>query len=49
MTAIWMGVDSVRKARSEDRLMLTGDRDLADTMEQWLLCSPFATEERKVA
>ena len=49
MTAIWMGVDSVRKARSEDRLMLTGDRDLADTMERWLLCSPFATEERKVA
>ena len=49
MTAIWMGLDSVRRARSEDRLLLTGDRDLADTMEQWLLCSPFATEERKVA
>ena len=49
MTAIWMGLDSVRRARSEDRLLLTGDRTLADTMEQWLLCSPFASEERKVA
>ena len=29
--------------------MLTGDRGLADTMEHWLLCSPFAAEERKVA
>lgn len=49
MTAIWMGHDSVRRARSEERLHLTGDRDLADTMERWLLCSPFATEVRRVA
>lgn len=49
MTAIWMGLDSVRQAKDEDRLLLTGDRGLADTMEKWLLCSPFATEERKVA
>lgn len=49
MTAIWMGHDSVRQARAEERLLLTGDRDLADTMERWLLCSPFAGEERKVA
>ncbi len=49
MTAIWMGLDSVRRARREDRLLLTGDRGLADSMEQWLLCSPFASEERKVA
>ena len=48
MTAIWMGLDSVRRAKDEDRLLLTGDRALADTMEQWLLCSPFASEERRV-
>lgn len=49
MTAIWMGHDSVRRARSEDRLMLTGDRSLADSMERWLLCSPFAGEAPQVA
>ncbi len=48
MTAIWMGVDNVRAARADDRLLLTGDRHLADTMERWLRCSPFAGEERQV-
>lgn len=49
MTAIWMGIESVRQARTEDRLMLTGDRDLIDTMERWLGLSPFAPVERQVA
>ena len=49
MTAIWMGIETVRVARAEERLMLTGDRDLADTMERWLGLSPFAVEERQVA
>jgi hypothetical protein len=49
MTAIWMGIETVREARSTDRLMLTGDRDLADTMERWLGLSPFAAQERQVA
>ena len=49
MTAIWMGMDNVADARAADRLMLTGDPRLADTMEQWLGCSPFAKEERMVA
>ncbi len=42
MTAIWMGIETVREAAPTDRLMLTGDRDLADTMERWLGLSPFA-------
>ena len=49
MTAIWMGIETVRDARASDSLMLTGDRDLIDTMERWLGLSPFAVEERKVA
>ena len=49
MTAIWMGIETVREARGSDRLMLTGDRDLIDTMERWLGLSPFAVEERRVA
>ena len=49
MTAIWMGIDSVRQARADDRLHLTGDQMLASTMECWLGLSPFAVEERQVA
>ncbi|MCL6699740.1 helix-turn-helix transcriptional regulator [Sphingomonas sp. NSE70-1] len=49
MTAIWMGIESVREARASDRLMLTGDRDLIETMERWLGLSPFAPVERQVA
>ena len=49
MTAIWMGLETVRTARSDDRLILTGDRSLIETMERWLGLSPFAVEERQVA
>ena len=49
MTAIWMGVETVRQARASDDLILTGDRELVDTMERWLGLSPFAVEERQVA
>ncbi len=49
MTAIWMGIESVRRARADERLMLTGDRDLIETMERWLGLSPFAPVERQVA
>ena len=49
MTAIWMGIESVRVARGDDRLKLIGDRDLIETMERWLGLSPFAPVERQVA
>jgi DNA-binding HxlR family transcriptional regulator len=48
MTAIWMGMDSVRSAVANGRLMLTGDRKLAADMQTWLGLSPFA-KERKLA
>jgi DNA-binding HxlR family transcriptional regulator len=48
MTAIWMGLDSVRAAVGAGRLSLTGDRRLAADMQTWLGLSPFATE-RKLA
>ena len=48
MTAIWMGMDSVRKALGDQRMMLTGDRKLAANMQAWLGLSPFA-KERKLA
>jgi DNA-binding HxlR family transcriptional regulator len=48
MTAIWMGLDTVRAALASERLLLTGDRQLATDMQSWLGLSPFA-KERKLA
>ena len=49
MTAIWMGMDSVRNALSSERMVLTGDRHLAGNMQSWLGLSPFAKERKRTA
>lgn len=46
MTAIWMGLDSVRAAVASKRMMLTGDRNIASAMQAWLGLSPFAKEKK---
>ena len=46
MTAIWMGLVSVRAAVADRRMMLTGNRQLANAMQSWLGLSPFAKEQR---
>ena len=48
MTAIWMGLDTVRAAVANRRMILTGDRRIASAMQTWLGLSPFA-KERKLA
>ncbi len=48
MTAIWMGLDTVPKAISDNRLMLTGDNEVAKNMQQWLGLSPFSVQEKQV-
>jgi DNA-binding HxlR family transcriptional regulator len=48
MTAIWMGLDTVRSAVASGRMLLTGDRNIASAMQTWLGLSPFA-RERKLA
>ena len=48
MTAIWMGMDTVRQAVKSNRMILTGDRGLAADMQTWLGLSPFA-KVRKLA
>jgi DNA-binding HxlR family transcriptional regulator len=48
MTAIWMGLDTVRAALASRRMILTGNRQLAAAMQGWLGLSPFA-KERKLA
>src|SRR6476620_1396876 len=48
MTAIWMGLDDIRSALRSERLMLTGDRQLAASVEAWFGLSTFS-KERKLA
>jgi DNA-binding HxlR family transcriptional regulator len=48
MTAIWLGLDTVRAAVVGERMILTGSRQLAASMQAWLGLSPFA-KERKLA
>ena len=49
MTAIWMGLETVRKASADGRVTLVGDRQLASSMQVWLGLSPFAKEKKIVA
>jgi DNA-binding HxlR family transcriptional regulator len=46
MTAIWMGLDTVRAAVASKRMVLTGDRRIASAMQTWLGLSPFAKEKK---
>jgi len=46
MTAIWMGLDTIRAAVASRRMMLTGNRQLAAAMQTWLGLSPFAKEQK---
>jgi len=48
MTAIWLGLDTVRASIASRRMVLTGSRQLAASMQTWLGLSPFA-KERKLA
>ena len=47
MTAIWMGIATVRAEVDADRLELDGDPDLASSMQRWLGLSPFAREKSR--
>jgi DNA-binding HxlR family transcriptional regulator len=42
MTAVWMGVSTLRKEIETGAIELTGNRTIARTMESWLGLSPFA-------
>jgi DNA-binding HxlR family transcriptional regulator len=42
MTAIWMGLDTVKNVLHGRRMSLTGDRQLAANMQTWLGLSVFA-------
>lgn len=47
MTAIWMGLTTVRDAAAARKVTLSGDRQLARRMQEWLGLSPFAVEKKR--
>jgi hypothetical protein len=47
MTAIWMGITTVRKAVDEEKLTLSGDATVSKHMQSWLGLSPFAAERKR--
>jgi DNA-binding HxlR family transcriptional regulator len=49
LTAVWMGVTSVRKEIDSGQIELIGERSIADSMQQWLGLSPFAKEKSRVS
>lgn len=49
MTAIWMGLDTVRDAVRHRRIRFEGNKRLAGTMQTWLGLSPFAREKKLAA
>ena len=49
MTAIWMGLTTLRAEVQAGHLKLTGDPDLKRSMQTWLGLSPFAKEKKRVA
>jgi DNA-binding HxlR family transcriptional regulator len=49
MTEIWMGYTTVARAKAEERLVITGSRQLEANLQSWLGLSPFARFERQVA
>ena len=49
MTAIWMGMTTVRKEVAAGQVELIGDKHIAQSMQQWLGLSPFAKEKSRVA
>ena len=49
MTAIWMGVTTVKKEVEAKELDVQGDKAIASAMQEWLGLSPFAKEKSRLA
>jgi len=49
MTAVWMGLSTLKAEIDAGRIELTGDKVLAHSMQNWLGLSPFAKEQNRVA
>lgn len=49
MTSVWMGISTLKAEVDSGKITLTGDKDIAGSMHQWLGLSVFAKEKRNVA
>jgi DNA-binding HxlR family transcriptional regulator len=49
MTAVWMGLTTLKAEIEAGLVELTGDKEIARSMQQWLGLSPFAKEKSRVA
>ena len=49
MTEIWMGYTTIDRAKQNDRLIVTGSRELEASLADWLGLSNFAKIEKHVA
>ena len=49
MTAIWMGVTTVKQEVEAKELEIQGDKAMASAMQEWLGLSPFAKEKSRLA
>jgi DNA-binding HxlR family transcriptional regulator len=49
MTAVWMGVTTVKKEVEAGELDIQGDKAIASAMQDWLGLSPFAKEKSRLA
>jgi len=49
MTAVWMGVSTLKAEIEAGNITLTGDKVVARSMQAWLGLSPFAAEKNRVA
>jgi DNA-binding HxlR family transcriptional regulator len=49
MTEIWMGYTTIGRAKEQEKLLITGDRQLESDIGKWMRLSSFARVERKVA
>jgi DNA-binding HxlR family transcriptional regulator len=49
MTEVWMGYSTIARAKRDNRLVVSGNRKLADGLQTWLGSSRFAKMEKCVA
>lgn len=49
MTSVWMGMSTLKSEIEAGNIVLTGDRAIARSMNEWLGLSPFAKERRYVS
>ena len=49
MTEIWMGLNTVSRAIEQEKMYLTGNKEIEKSIQTWLGLSPFSAETKQVA